>query len=448
MQIKSYASDFLNIFKPPVYEDETLNLMARMSYFCFITAALVTAYFAITLSDDDELIGRAICTIAAFSSCISLYLLKLEKFKLAILATVTVCFVFIILTSFFNRGAGSIPIQALPPIFLLIMTFLGKREIFVFGFLTVASLLSMGWLESAGFYGPGPPYIPVDNPEIVSLFLFVSNCLFLHFVIKNSVGNSQNLIEARMVAEEHNRAKTEYFSTMTHELRTPLNAIIGYSEDIIDLHAEGDVMVDSQVVKDVHYIHTSGKYLLSLINDILDLSKIEADRMNLFVNQFSGLELLNEIEATVYPMAKTNGNKIVVAGLSEAQKLITDRQKLRQILINLLSNAAKFTVKGEIRVEFRLLNQELYQFKVVDTGIGIPEEALPHLFNSYSQADNSFSSFKGTGLGLAITKKLVEFLDGDLQVESEVNEGTIFTVILPALHADSKKKRPISEIIN
>lgn len=439
-------ADALNFLKPPVYEDEMLNFLARMSYYIFITAFLFSTYFWFMHLGDESWIGSGFAAFTAITVLISFVLLKNNRFNLAISLTSVVTLLSILSASLFNEGIASITMYALAPIFLLIMTFMRLRMVLFFGAVTIASMGVMIQMERMGYYDTNMPLVPMASPGVLAIVLFIMYLIILYSVVKISIGTSRYLIEARMMAEDHNRIRNDYFANMTHELRTPLNAIIGYSEDIIDISSEDGCDVDSEIVEDVQHIHKAGKYLLSLINDILDISKIEADRMDIFVNQFSARELINEIQSTVHPMVREYGNRLVISGVEPEQKLITDRQKLRQILINLLSNAAKFTEIGEISVEFSIVEDTEYRFVISDTGIGIPEELLPKLFDSYSQSTYTASAFKGTGLGLAITKKLTELLDGELIVESQVNVGTQFTIILPALHEYLHMDEPSTQL--
>ncbi len=445
MKFPAFLSELIVALSPPQHEDERFNILVTISYYMCITLFAVAIYFLITLSAPEQFIGRAICGLLAISALTSFVILMRGYFRMACCISLVLAYFSSVAAAILNEGVSSVPMQAIPVILLLMSAFMGRRMVTVFGGVTLLSVVFMVWLDSAGFYALGTGPILIPTPGIVSAGIMIATCFIVFVIVKNTVGNSQTLIDAKAMAEEQNRLKNKYFATMTHELRTPLNAIIGYSEDIMDIEAEEDIEIDAEVFEDVQHIHKAGKYLQSLINDILDFSKIESEGVDVFVNQFSGLDLINEIYATVYPIAKENGN-VLISGLEFDQKLATDRQKLRQILINLLSNAAKFTQDGEIHLYFDLIDENTYQFKVSDTGIGIPEEYLPQLFDSYSQAKNAKSAFKGTGLGLAISKKLTEVLDGELSVESQLNVGTTFILTLPNLSPNLSERPQMVEM--
>ena len=242
-------------------------------------------------------------------------------------------------------------------------------------------------------------------------------------------------------AQAASQAKSAFLANMSHELRTPLNAIIGYSdmlkEDAEDLGYE-------DFIPDLHKIQTAGKHLLSLISDILDISKIEAGRMELYLETFNPASLIDDVVLTVESLVEKNSNKFEIDYPSDLGMMYADITKTRQILLNLLSNAAKFTKSGTIKISAeRVTNKsskiqkleessESIVFRVVDTGIGIPPEHMQHLFQAFMQGDTSTTrKYGGTGLGLTISRHFCLMMGGDIQVESELGGGSIFTVCLP-----------------
>jgi CheY-like chemotaxis protein len=253
------------------------------------------------------------------------------------------------------------------------------------------------------------------------------------------------LLTAKHTAEEASRAKSTFLANMSHELRTPLNAIIGYSEMLDEEARESG---RSENVEDLRKIQSAGKHLLSLINDVLDLSKIEAGKMGLHLEDFEVLPLIDEIATTLQPAAAKNGNEIKLCVSENVSTMRADITKVRQILFNLLSNACKFTDHGTIAVDVDQNDRGgNIQFRVSDTGIGISEKQQQNLFFEFSQADASIArKYGGTGLGLAITHRFVQLMKGQISVESEPGKGSIFTVQLPTqVVLDSTKlARPAS----
>jgi signal transduction histidine kinase/DNA-binding response OmpR family regulator len=237
---------------------------------------------------------------------------------------------------------------------------------------------------------------------------------------------------ARDKAVEANEAKSRFLANISHELRTPLNAVIGYSE-LVHEDLEGTDQAD--VLPDIDRITKAGHHLLSLINDILDLSKAEADKMDLYVEEVELDELLEEITDTVRPVVEEKQNTLKIDVDQAPETLRTDRQKLRQMLLNLLSNAAKFTEENLVRLHAFAEQQqgrEVCVFEVIDRGIGIPEEKLDELFEAFTQADESTTrEYGGTGLGLTITKRFTDMMGGEIDVESQVGEGSTFRITLP-----------------
>ena len=250
------------------------------------------------------------------------------------------------------------------------------------------------------------------------------------------------LLQARDAAQAANRAKSGFLANMSHELRTPMNAIIGYSEMLIE---EAEDLEMEAFIADLKKIHGAGGHLLSLINDILDLSKIEAGKMELYLENFPVDKMLADIASTVQTLVAKKHNQLEVVGAEDAGSMRSDLTKVRQTLFNLISNAAKFTENGTITLSVERGTDtetgDWLEFAVADTGIGIAEDKIEDLFKEFTQADASTTrEYGGTGLGLAITRRFCTMLGGTIGCTSKPGEGTTFTMRLPAETVDPRQE--------
>ena len=255
--------------------------------------------------------------------------------------------------------------------------------------------------------------------------------------VNGIVANIRDITERRRAAdlgrekdaaEAANKAKSNFLANMSHELRTPLNAIIGYSEMLQEMASDDG---NEEYQGDLKKIHSAGKHLLELINDVLDISKIEAGKMDLYIESLSVDHLIEDVRAVIDPLARKNANELAIEKSGELGVIRADSTKVRQSLMNLLSNACKFTSEGTVTLQV-VREGAWITFNVSDTGIGMTKEQMGKLFRAFQQADSSTTrKFGGTGLGLAISRHFCRIMNGDITVDSTPGQGTTFTMRIP-----------------
>lgn len=266
----------------------------------------------------------------------------------------------------------------------------------------------------------GPPKVLFRKPKHKRAKVFIESC----------ISQMQKDMQIKMEkARSASEAKSDFLAKISHELRTPLNAIIGYSEMLME--DAGDDGLDS-FVEDLDKIRSSGTHLLTLINDLLDISKIEAGKMDLHLEDFKLKDLISSIEDTTKPLVEKNGNKLVVEIDKSLVTIKNDETKLKQVLLNMISNSSKFTKKGKVTLKISEETRDRVKFELSDTGIGMTEDQLKNVFEEFAQAETSTSKdYGGTGLGLPICKKITELMGGKIEVQSKIGEGTTFSIIIP-----------------
>ncbi len=305
--------------------------------------------------------------------------------------------------------------------------------------------LSISWAVGKTF--SGGPSVKLARVTLIAgvsgsiiLVLFIAMLLRRNETISKRVkeatselaSNADKLREARDAADAANKAKSEFLANMSHELRTPMNAILGYSEMLME---EAEDIGQEEFIPDLKKINQAGNHLLALINDVLDLSKIESGKMEAFAETIELDGLIDEVSSTVQPLMEKNNNRLSVERGEHLGYAHQDLTKLRQALFNLLSNAAKFTHEGTVTLRVdrsQQAGESWLTFKVSDTGIGIAEDKLEHVFKEFTQADGSTTrDYGGTGLGLSISRRFCELLGGDLNVRSQPGEGSTFAIRIP-----------------
>ena len=265
-----------------------------------------------------------------------------------------------------------------------------------------------------------PPEVLFNKPKHKRTKAFIESC----------ISQMQKEMQIKMEkARSASEAKSDFLANISHELRTPLNAIIGYSEILME-DASDDGLDD--FVEDLDKIHSSGTHLLTLINDLLDISKIEAGKMELHLEDFNLNDLVSLIEATTKPLLEKNSNKFVVKIDKSIETMKNDETKLKQVLLNMISNSSKFTKEGTIVLKISEEAKNMVKFELSDTGIGMTEDQLKNVFEEFTQAETSTSKdYGGTGLGLPICKKITELMGGKIDVQSKIGEGTTFSITVP-----------------
>jgi GAF domain-containing protein/DNA-binding response OmpR family regulator/HAMP domain-containing protein len=282
-----------------------------------------------------------------------------------------------------------------------------------------------------------PGAFPQNTVDLIKTFAAQSVLAIQNARLFHEIEDKSRELE---VAGQH---KSQFLANMSHELRTPLNAIIGYSEILQEEMSEAG---QQDLVPDLKKIEGAGRHLLGLINDILDLSKVEAGKMDLFLEDVDIVPLLEEVRTLIVPLAEKNGNTLVLKPAKKLGIMHTDRTKLKQSLLNILSNGSKFTENGKLTLVADLVkgDRDMVRFAITDTGIGMTEDQLGRLFQAFSQADASTTKkYGGTGLGLAISRQFCQLLGGDITVTSKPGKGSTFTITLPVRSEAPTEIKPV-----
>ena len=347
--------------------------------------------------------------------------------------------------SFFYGGVSSPFLPWFLTAQMLGFFYLSGRPLLVLGIIGVnLAAFAAAYLVNGSF----PEHVPIQELSTVGMISVCAATIYnsmmaiyyayvmvaqsaLQQEIKNHLETSAKLRIAMYEAERANEAKAVFLAKMSHQLRTPLNAIIGYSEILLE---DSEASEQASDAEELRSINSAGRHLLSLVSDVLHMPRIDAEDMDVRLSPFDLDVCLEEVSATCLKLISQNGNSFALEKPKELGMIETDEIRLRQILINLLGNAGKFTKNGKVVLRASRVyegNREQVVIAVQDNGIGIPTEAIPNLFTNFNQVDGNL--YGGTGLGLAVSRGLAELLNAEISVESRVSRGSKFTLRLPAV---------------
>lgn len=450
MAVLTYLQGVMNWFIPEHLNGD-LHTRKRVQMFIishFFGPIIATPIpLSLWLADPQPLWQVPILAASIYGFWPFLALIKLFPRAYTALAMASVLnLTFCILWGTYNYGGTSSPFLVwLVLVPLLAFMYMGSTwtaRIFVFSQIT----LGIATLYGFYLYGNFPEHIPVENMVVAGVFSALGSNIYVFMMAAyySAVVDSQSelikevdrhqstlkaLTIAKNEAERANGAKSEFLAKMSHELRTPLNAVLGYSELMLE---DAELDGRGEQIADLQKISAAGKHLLAMVNDILDISKIEAGKMVLHVESIDLDKLVDEVEATARPLATKNTNSLVVQRGASLGTIRADGTKLRQAIFNLLSNAAKFTQNGQITLGVERRGEWL-EIAVSDTGIGISREQQKALFSNFTQANSKIAAvYGGTGLGLSLSQNLCRLMGGQIEVESELGQGSRFTIRLPA----------------
>jgi signal transduction histidine kinase len=452
-------------FVPAAAKSERSELgLARNFVFTHLFGPLLAQSISLFLYLTDPNPGFACWTIivAIWSFWTLPFVLKLTRnLQLSALISVEVLAFAALFGSYYYGGVSSPFLPWLIVALLLGFFYLSERPFLVLGLFGANLAVFYGAYSVNGAFPeivPLSALAPVGWISIFSATVYMSwmaiyyvSMIALRSELEHEAERHRltavRLRHAKELAEKANRARSIFLSKMSHELRTPLNAVIGYSELLLE---EGEANPGSgEKVADLRRINTAGRHLLALVTDVLDLSRIESNTIELSIETFDLAGLVEEVVSTARPLLDQNGNRLVVRGGHNLGVVSNDATKLRQALLNLLSNAAKFTKDGVVTLSARRYEKpagDWIELQVQDTGIGIAESDLPKLFQDFGQATASTSNtYGGTGLGLALSQKLCALMGGGITVESEPGRGSSFTIRVPAVLALDEAAREAPE---
>ena len=446
--------EFIDWFIPADAKSERTELIvARNFVFTHIAGPLLSQSISLFLYLTDTSHGVACWTVIAcvWGFWTLPFVLKYSG-NLAVTATMSVqLLAFTALFGAFSYGGASSPFLPWIIVSLLLGFFyLSNRPGMVIAMFTV----NIGGFAAAYFILGFSDLVPLARLATVGWLSILSATIYMSWMAifyanimsmrsdleregERHRATAVRLMRAKELADAANRSKSIFLAKMSHEFRTPLNAVIGYSEILLeDVAALGE---QSHKMADLARINAAGKHLLSLVTDVLDISKIESNHIEFKSETFDLNAFVNDVVATSRPLAAAKGNRLVIESPPGLGMATTDQTKLRQVMLNLISNAAKFTKDGAVTLAAareRRATGDWLVMTVSDTGIGMSQAELARLFQNFGQASaETANKFGGTGLGLSISQKFCALMGGEIKVSSEVGAGSTFQVKIPALHA-------------
>lgn len=414
-------------------EDDVKGLYVQIFFYTFFLMGFLSAGFALYYASVGDWLIVATSGSSTICCLFSLYLFRIGRTTLGIVITLTIGYFALMIGMTEEWGRSNLGLFTIYPFIIMVALILREPGLWFFSSITIPWLVMLYGLEYLGFFNQIVP--ATFSPyflgfAVITLFLMV--VLIVRYIIVNTMVINENLSIARGHAEKSARLKSVFLANMSHELRTPLNAIIGYSEGILE-EGEYGGDIDEETLNEVRRILNSGTGLLEMINNILDISKIEAERMDLHPESIPVHALIEEVAYSGRGIAQKKGNQ-VSTDLPEKRLFITaDRKRLSRALFNLVQYCALNTQDGEIRIDVSYKEDSHVLFRIEDNGPGIPPEEVPYIFELFHKSGTAGS----TQYGLVMANKLLELIGGRIEFHSEVGVGTTFWVTLPLANAET-----------